>query len=300
MSKAWKGCHPKGENARIFPQTLDNAAHAEPDMYMDFYQLKEAPFHVTPDPRFLYFSARHREAFDLLRFGIEQRKGFIVLTGEVGSGKTTLTRAVLASLPANVRSALVLNPLVTATQLLRAILRDLGLDTHSRDRLHLVGQLNEHLLKEAAAGRNVVVFLDEAQDFAPDVLENLRLLSNLETDQHKLMQLVLVGQPELKARLREPELRQLRQRILVRCELRALTAEEVGQYLAFRLQVAGASDPWLFEEPAARLIQRHAEGLPRLINALADHALLAGYVARVPRITKAEVERAIKDLGDWS
>jgi general secretion pathway protein A len=268
-------------------------------MYKDFYQLKEAPFNVTPDPRFLFYSARHREAFDLLRFGIDQRKGFIALTGEVGSGKTTLIRAVLASLPESVHAALVLNPMVTATQLLRAILRDLGLDAPSRDRLHLVDQLNAHLLRQAAAGRNVVVFLDEAQDFAPDVLEQLRLLSNLETDQHKLMQLVLVGQPELKARLREPELRQLRQRILVRCDLRALTAEEVGQYLAFRLQVAGAPDPWLFEEAAARLVHRHAAGIPRVINALADHALLAGYVARVPRIARAEVERAVEDLGDW-
>lgn len=268
-------------------------------MYLDFYQLKEAPFNVTPDPRFLFYSAHHREAFDLLRFGIDQRKGFIALTGEVGSGKTTLVRAVLASLPENIHAALVLNPMVTATQLLRAILRDLGLEAHSRDRLHLVGQLNEHLLKESSEGRNVVVFLDEAQDFEPEVLEQLRLLSNLETDRHKLMQLVLVGQPELKARLREPNLRQLRQRILVRCELRALTIEEVGRYLAFRLQVAGAPDPWLFDEPAAHLVHRHAEGIPRVINAIADHALLAGYVARKPRITRAEVELAMKDLGDW-
>ena len=165
--------------------------------------------------------------------------------------------------------------------------------------LHLIGQLNEHLLQQAATGRNVVVFLDEAQDFAPDVLEQLRLLSNLETDQHKLMQLVLVGQPELKVRLREPELRQLRQRILARCELCALTAGEVGQYLAFRLQVAGAPDPELFDEAASRLVHRHAAGIPRVINAIADHALLAGYVARVPRITSTEVERVVEDLGDW-
>lgn len=269
-------------------------------MYKDFYQLKEAPFNVTPDPRFLFYTARHREAFDLLRFGIEQRKGFIALIGEVGSGKTTLVRAVLASLPESVHAALVLNPLVTATQLLRAILRDLGLEATSRDRLQLVGQLNDYLLRESAAGRNIVVFLDEAQDFAPDVLEQLRLLSNLETDQHKLMQLVLVGQPELKARLREPELRQLRQRILVRCELRALTIEDIGQYLAFRLQVAGASDPWLFDETAARILHKHAAGIPRVINTLADRALLAGYVARVARISRAEVERAVEDLGDWS
>jgi general secretion pathway protein A len=268
-------------------------------MYLDFYRLKEAPFNVTPDPRFLFFSAQHREAFELLRYGIEHRKGFIALTGEVGSGKTTLTRALLASLPDNVHAALVLNPLVTTTQLLRAILHDLGCEARSRDRLQLVGQLNDYLLRESAAGRNIAVILDEAQNLSPEVLEQVRLLSNLETDQHKLMQLVLVGQPELKARLARPELRQLRQRILVRCELHALTADEVGQYLAFRLQVAGVADPWLFEEPAARLLHRHAAGLPRVINALADRALLAGYVARAPRITRAEVERAVKDLGEW-
>ena len=267
-------------------------------MYLEFYQLKEAPFNVTPDPRFLFFTDHHRDAFDLIRFGIEHRKGFIVLTGEVGSGKTTLCRAVLSSLPQQVHAALVLNPMLTATQLLRAVLRDLGLEANSRDRLHLVGQLNEYLLQRAAEGLNVAVFIDEAQNLAPEVLEEVRLLSNLETDQHKLLQIVLIGQPELKERLALPELRQLRQRILVRCDLKPLTAEEVGQYLAFRLQVAGAVEPWLFEEPAARLIHKQANGIPRVINALGDRSLLAGYVARAPRITRKEVERALQDLGD--
>jgi general secretion pathway protein A len=205
---------------------------------------------------------------------------------------------VLASLPQNVHAALILNPMLTATQLLRAVLRDLGLQASSRDRLHLVGQLNEYLLERSAEGVNVVVFIDEAQNLAPEVMEQVRLLSNLETDQHKLLQIVLVGQPELKERLAQPELRQLRQRILVRCELKPLTADEVGQYLAYRLQIAGAPKPWLFEEPAARLAHKHAAGIPRLINAIGDRALLAGYVARVPRITKREVERAVQDLGD--
>lgn len=267
-------------------------------MYLDFYQIKEAPFNVTPDPRFLFFSNQHREAFELIRFGIEQRKGFIVLTGEVGSGKTTLCRAVLAGLPKQIHAALVLNPMLTATQLLRAILRDLGLEANSRDRLQLMGQMNEYLLQRAAEGFNVAVFIDEAQNLMPEVLEQVRLLSNLETDQHKLLQIVLIGQPELKTRLAMPELRQLRQRILVKCELKALTAEEVGQYLAFRLQVAGAPNPWLFEDLAVRLVQKKAAGIPRVINAIGDRALLAGYVARAPHITKAEVERAVQDLGD--
>ncbi|MCX6996114.1 MAG: AAA family ATPase [Kiritimatiellaeota bacterium] len=267
-------------------------------MYLEFYQLKELPFNVTPDPRFLFFARRHREAFDLVRYGIEHRKGFIVLCGEVGSGKTTLCRAVLASLPATqVRVALVLNPLLTETQLIRAILQDLGLPSASRDRLNLIDQLNGFLLTRAREGLNVAVIIDEAQNLTPAVMEQVRLLSNLETDQHKLLQIVLAGQPELKTRLALPELRQLRQRILVACELQPLNEEEVAHYLAYRLQVAGAAAADLFEAPAIRLVHRHSGGIPRLINALADRALMAGFVAAAPRIGKKEVARAIEDLG---
>ena len=267
-------------------------------MYFDFYQLKEAPFNITPDPRFLFFTRQHRDAFDLMRYGIEHHRGFILLVGEVGSGKTTLCRALLASLPRQVHPALVLNPMLTATQLLRAILHDLGLVSNSRDRLYLVGQLNEYLLQRAAEGMTVAVCIDEAQNLAPEAMEQVRLLSNLETDQSKLLQIVLIGQPELKGRLARPELRQLRQRISVNCELQPLDADEVGLFLAYRLQTAGAPNPRLFEEPAVRLVHRHAGGIPRLINAIGDRALLAGYVARAPRITKREVERAVHDLGD--
>ena len=267
-------------------------------MYLDYYQLKELPFNVTPDPRFLFFAPRHREAFELVRYGIEHRKGFIVLCGEVGSGKTTLCRAVLASLPTQVQAALVLNPLLTATQLIRALLQDLGLPSDSRDRLKLIDLLNQHLLARAREGMNVAVIIDEAQNLAPEAMEQVRLLSNLETDQHKLLQIVLAGQPELKARLALPELRQLRQRILVSCELEPLDEAEVAHYLAFRLGVAGAATPDLFEPPAIRLVHRHSGGIPRLINALADRALMAGFVAAVTRIGKKEVVRALEDLGD--
>ena len=266
-------------------------------MYLEFYQLKEPPFNVTPDPRFLFFASRHREAFDLVRYGIEQRKGFIVLCGEVGSGKTTLCRAVLASLPAQVQAALVLNPLLTETQLIRAILQDLGLPSASRDRLNLIDQLNSFLLQRAREGLNVAVIIDEAQNLTPAVMEQIRLLSNLETDQHKLLQIVLAGQPELKARLALPELRQLRQRILVACELLPLNEVEVACYLSYRLQVAGATAPDLFDPPATRLVHRHSGGIPRLINALADRALMAGFVAAAARIGKKEVIRAVEDLG---
>ena len=266
-------------------------------MYLEFYQLKELPFNVTPDPRFLFFASRHREAFDLVRYGIEYRKGFIMLCGEVGAGKTTLCRAVLASLPAQVQAALVLNPLLTETQLIRTILQDFGLPSASRDRLTLIDRLNGFLLARAREGLNVAVIIDEAQNLSPAVMEQVRLLSNLETDQHKLLQIVLAGQPELKARLALPELRQLRQRILVSCELQPLDEAEVAHYLAYRLQVAGAAATDLFEAPAIRLMHRHSGGIPRLINALADRTLMAGFVTAAPRLGKKEVVRAVEDLG---
>ena len=265
-------------------------------MYLDFYGLKEMPFNMTPDPRFMFFSAHHREAFDHLLYGIEHRKGFIELTGEVGSGKTTLCRAVLSNLPKKIRSALVLNPSLTETQLLRAILHDFGLEVKSHDRLSHIEQLNTFLLEQVKEGNNVVVIIDEAQDLAADVMEQVRLLSNLETDQHKLMQIVLAGQPELRERLARPELRQLRQRILVRCHIPPLNEEEVGQYIAHRLGVAGADGQIEFGSDAVRMIHKFTRGTPRIINTLCDRTLLAGYVAGKRKLGGAEVKKAHEDL----
>jgi general secretion pathway protein A len=265
-------------------------------MYLEFYGLREMPFNITPDPRFLFFSSRHREAFDHLRYGIEHRKGFIELTGEVGSGKTTLLRALLLHLGPNCKTALVLNPSLTETQLLRAILHDFGLKPKGRDRLSHIEQLNEFLLEQHALGFNVALIVDEAQDLLPDVMEQVRLLSNLETDQHKLMQMVLAGQPELRHRLARPDLRQLRQRILVRCRLEPLNEEETAQYVAHRLAVAGGNGSVSFDADAVRLVHRHGEGIPRLINAICDSAMLAGYVERLRCIGAAEVKRVLKDM----
>ncbi len=265
-------------------------------MYLNHFGLREMPFNVTPDPRFLFFSRRHREAFDHLIYGIEHRKGFIELIGEVGLGKTTLCRAVLNSLSANVQTALVLNPSLTENQLLRAILHDLGISRTARDRLGLIEQLNAYLLAQSRDGKNVAVFIDEAQNLFPDVLEQIRLLNNLETDQHKLMQIVLSGQPELQRRLRRPELRQLRQRVLVRCGLEPLNLAEVGQYIEHRLRVAGAAEPACFHEAAVRMVFQRSGGIPRLINALCDRALMAGYVAGLRQIGRSEVARAAQDL----
>ncbi len=265
-------------------------------MYFKYYGFNEAPFSITPDPRFLFFTPRHREAFDHLLYGIEHRKGFIELTGEVGAGKTTLCRAVLARLASTIQTAMVLNPCLTENQLLRAILADFGLSTRGRDRLSYLECLNVFLLEQLRNGNNVALIIDEAQDLTPAVLEQVRLLSNLETDQHKLLQIVLCGQPELKQRLAAPELRQLRQRITVRYHLLPLTEQEIGDYIRHRLQTAGWTGGELFCAEALRRIYEYSRGVPRLVNALCDITLLAGYVANARAIDGPCVEKAIRQL----
>jgi general secretion pathway protein A len=265
-------------------------------MYLDHYNLAEFPFNITPDPRFLYFAAHHREAYDHLMYGITQRKGFIELTGEVGTGKTTLCRALLSSLGDDVRTALILNPSLTETQLLRAMLNDFGLEPRGRDRLAYIECLNEFLLDHYREGINVALLIDEAQDLTPQVMEQVRLLSNLETDQHKLIQIVLCGQPELKKRLNRPDLRQLRQRITVRYYLPPLTVQETGNYIKHRLWVAGPDSKVGFSNGAVKAVDRYAQGCPRLINAVCDNALLAGYVEGAHTISTRSVKKAIRQL----
>jgi general secretion pathway protein A len=265
-------------------------------MYLDFYGLKEFPFNITPDPHYLYLSRNHKEAFDHLLYGITARKGFIELTGEVGSGKTTLCRAVLSHLGDSVRTALVLNPYLTENQLLRAILQDFGLTPAGRDKLTFMNQLNAYLLEQNRNGINVALIIDEAQNLSLELLEQIRLLSNLETDQHKLLQIVLAGQPELRDLLNRPELRQLKQRILVRYHLPPLEAEDAARYIAHRLKTAGAGDEVGFENEAIDLIFQSSGGVPRLINSLSDHAMLAGYVLGRKRIDAACVSMAVKQL----
>lgn len=265
-------------------------------MYTEFYGLNEFPFNITPDPRFLYFSPRHREAFDHLVYGIHQRKGFIELSGEVGCGKTTLLRAVLSQLPYDIETALVLNPRLNEDQLMRAILNDFGLPVRGDDRLGYVEQLNEFLLAQADRGHNVVLIIDEAQDLEPAVMEQVRLLSNLETDEHKLMQIVLAGQPELRARLNQHDLRQLRQRILIRCTVQPLNQEETSEYIAHRLRVAGGSPDVFFTPEAVQGVFKYSSGTPRLINAVCDLAMLGGYAAQTRTIGRREVEKALHQL----
>jgi general secretion pathway protein A len=269
-------------------------------MYNEFYGFREAPFNITPDPRFLFFSDRHREAYNHILFGIRERKGFIQVTGEVGAGKTTVCRALLEDLGPQYRTALILNPCLTGDQLLRTILIELGLEAET-DRVACLQRLNQYLLDQLAEGNDVVLLIDEAQDLDFDLLEQIRLLSNLETDQRKLLQIVLLGQPELRDKLNDPRLRQLRQRITVRYHLAPLSRRETEHYVQHRLQVAGANGRPSFSRWAIASIYGYSQGVPRLINAVCDKALLGGYVAGDEHLTWRHVRRAVRELeGDFS
>jgi general secretion pathway protein A len=266
------------------------------DVYLDYYGLKEPPFNITPNPRFLFFSAKHREAFNHLLFGIRERKGFVQLTGEVGAGKTTLCRALLDQLGPSFSTALILNPILDADQLVKAIAMELNLQVKGLDRLETVAEINHFLLQQLEQGKDTVLIIDEAQDLTPDLLEQVRLLSNLETDERKLLQIVLMGQPELRDRLKEHGLRQLRQRITVRYHLNALSREEIGQYVRHRLHVSGANGAPYFTTPALWRIFNYSKGIPRMVNAICDKCLLAGYVAQQDKIDFRMVGLARREL----
>jgi general secretion pathway protein A len=265
-------------------------------VYLNYYGLSEPPFSITPNPRFLYFSPKHREALNHLVYGIQERKGFVQLTGEVGCGKTTLCRALLEQLGGNYATALILNPVLDAGLLVKAIAMEFGLHTNGSDRLETVALINQFLLDQVRRGQEVVLIIDEAQDLTNELLEQVRLLSNLETDERKLLQIVLMGQPELRDRLNHHALRQLRQRITVRYHLCPLGRAEVGQYIQHRLQVAGANGSPYFSQAALWRIHNYSQGIPRLVNAVCDKALLAGFVQQRDRIDYSMVGTAIREL----
>lgn len=265
-------------------------------MYLEYYGLKEPPFSITPNPRFLFFSAKHREAFNHLLYGIRERKGFVQLTGEVGAGKTTLCRALLDQLGNNYSTALILNPAPDADSLLRDIAQEFGLNVRGLTRSELLGEFNAFLLQQLDLGRDTVLIIDEAQNLTNELLEQVRLLSNLETDDQKLLQIVLMGQPELRDRLNHPALRQLRQRITVRYHLQPLGPSEVGDYIRHRLAVSGANGVPRFTAPALWRIYTYSKGIPRLVNAVCDKCLLAGFVQQTDRITWRMVGRAVREL----
>lgn len=266
-------------------------------MYQNFYGFTEMPFNITPDPKFLYLSPTHQEALQHLKFGVEQRKGFIVVVGEVGCGKTTLCRRFLNELDGSrFDTALIVNPRVNENQMLRAILHELGEKEVSDDPHNLVLQMQRVLLSRIEKGRDIVLIIDEAQNLSFEVLEQIRLLSNLETDQQKLLQIVLMGQPELKDILRRDELRQLRQRILVHCELRPLTRQDLSHYIHHRLSRAGGNGRPQFSPWALWFVHRFSRGIPRIVNNLCDKALLSAYIRDSDTVTFRDVRRAIRDL----
>jgi general secretion pathway protein A len=265
-------------------------------VYLEFYGLNQAPFDITPNPRFLFHSSKHREAFNHLLYGIRERKGFVQLTGEVGAGKTTLCRALLEQLNGQYSTALILNPVLNPDEMMKAIAMEFGLDVSGRDRLETVSAIAEFLLNQIEAGRETVLIIDEAQNLTEDLLEQIRLISNIETDDRKLLQIVLLGQPELRDRLNSPRLKQLRQRITVRFHLAPLTRVEVAQYIQHRLQVSGARGKPVFTMPAFWRIYNYSGGIPRLVNAVCDKALLASFVQRSNRVTYSMIGRAIREL----
>ena len=263
-------------------------------MYLAFFGLNEKPFSITPDPRYLYLSERHAEAMAHLLYGINEAGGFVQLTGEVGTGKTTIVRSLLAQAPKNAEIALILNPRMTAPEFLLTICEELGIgvpDSATQSLKDLVDILNHYLLKAHAAGRRVVLVVDEAQNLAPEVLEQVRLLTNLETNTQKLLQIILIGQPELRELLARNELRQLAQRITGRYHLNPLSAEETTAYVRHRLRVAGATAD-IFNRFALEEIYRLSGGVPRVINVICDRALLGGYSLDRHRITAPLVRSA--------
>jgi general secretion pathway protein A len=267
-------------------------------VYLDYYGLTEAPFDITPNPRFLFYSPKHKEAFNHLLYGIRERKGFIQLTGEVGAGKTTICRSMLQQLGPNWETALILNPMLDADNLIKSIAMEFGVYVKGMelDRLEIIAMLNEFLLGLVEKRRDAVLIIDEAQDLSEELLEQVRLLSNLETYERKLLQIVLMGQPELRERLNDPRLKNLRQRITVRYHLRPLQFNEIGRYIQHRLAVAGSKGPPYFTGPALWRIHRYSQGVPRVVNAVCDKCCLAGFVQQRETVNYRMVGLAIKEL----
>jgi general secretion pathway protein A len=270
-------------------------------MYARFFGLKREPFSIAPDPRFLFMSERHREALAHLLYGLDAGGGFVLLTGEIGAGKTTVCRCFLEQIPKRCNVAYIFNPKLTAEELLRSVCEEFRIPfTHEgagqASVKDCLGPLNEFLLKTHAVGQNNVLIIDEAQNLSAEVLEQLRLLTNLETNERKLLQIILIGQPELRDMLARPELEQLAQRVIARFHLEALSEAETSQYIRHRLAVAGLKGPRPFEPEAVRRIHRLARGVPRRVNLLCDRALLGAYSTGKAKVDRRVVDKAAVEV----
>lgn len=268
-------------------------------IYLSFYDLQERPFSVTPDPKYLYLTPAHQEALAQLRYGVQERKGFVVLTGEVGTGKTTLLHSLLRQLDGTTEVAFIVNSTLSFDEMLKYALEDFGIAKGETSLAERLFALHGFLIDRCRGDLNTVLIVDEAQNLDPVTLEQIRLLSNFETPTEKLLQIILVGQPEFQATLELPELRQLRQRIGLRCSIRPLTSEETRDYILRRLRIAGARDYGLFSEAAIRRIADYAGGIPRVVNIVCGHCLLIGYADQKRRIDGEIVEQAIDYMEEW-
>jgi general secretion pathway protein A len=266
-------------------------------MYKNFFGLRDNPFNANPDPRYLFLTQATQEALAGLTYGIQSRKGFILLTGEVGTGKTTLLNRLLDWLnEQGVATAFVFNSQLDVSQLFDFMLADFGIACESRVKSHQLMRLNQWLLERYRSGRTTVLIVDEAQNLSSQVLEEIRLLTNLETAREKLLQIVLSGQPELEVKLQDPQLRQLRQRITIRCKTGPLAVEEVDGYIAERLRIAGANGQPVFTKEAIKAIFKYSGGIPRITNLLCEHALINSFVDQVKPVPASIVQEVAKEF----
>lgn len=265
-------------------------------MYTKFYGLREKPFEITPDPRFLYLSENHKEALAHLTYAVRERKGFTVVTGEVGTGKTTLVQTLLSRSDGNTRTAYLFNPMMGSTDFLHYICQDLGMRSQKRSKGQYLSELHQFLMACYSRNENVVLIVDEAHKLDPNLLEEIRLLTNLETAKSKLLQVILIGQPELNDTLEDPQFRQLKQRVSLRFHMQPLNREDTQKYIRRRLRIAGAFDQNIFTRKALNRIFRYTKGLPRLINIVCDNALLTGYATEQKVIGYKIVGEVINNL----
>jgi len=269
-------------------------------MYTAFFGFKYKPFQLTPDPEFLYLSRAHKKAMTYLKYGIAENSGFILLTGEIGTGKTTILRSMIKDIPQDVKLARINNTKVNSEQLISMISEDFGLDVKGLDKTRLLSNLSDFLISQYAQGGRSMIIIDEAQNLSSDLLEEIRLLSNLETDKSKLLQIILVGQPELNIKLGSPKLEQLRQRITVCTHISPLSRDEIESYIKYRLNVAGNEEALAFEEGVLDAIYSFSKGIPRLINILCDFALLTAFTDEKKTVDMVLINEVINDLIDES